>query len=147
MLDAGLAQLSDLEPRPDLSPEQVVLYQLDSLRQNDVPKADAGIERAFRFASPSNKEATGPLEKFVKILKSPVYSPMLNSLSSSISGSEVQGNQARVAVKIIAADGRRVTYVFVLSRQGEGDFNNCWMTDGVAPLNQGKDASDEDVTI
>jgi hypothetical protein len=87
--DTGLAQLSDLLPRPELSPEQVVLYQVDSLRQN----------------------------------------------------------QARVVVRIVAADGRRVTYVFVLSRQGEGDFNNCWMTDGVAPLNQEEDASAEGVTI
>jgi Domain of unknown function (DUF4864) len=145
--DTGVAQLSDLVPRPEVSPEQVVLYQVDSLRQNDIPKADAGIERAFRFASPSNKEVTGPLEKFVQILKGPVYSPMLNNISSSIVGCEVKGDQARVAVRIVSADGRQLTYVFVLSRQGEGDFTNCWMTDGVAPLKQGEDASAEGVTI
>jgi hypothetical protein len=59
----------------------------------------------------------------------------------------VKGDQARVVVRIVAADGRLVTYVFALSRQGEGDFNNCWMTDGVAPLNQEEDASAEGVTI
>ncbi len=28
-------------------------------------------------------------------------------------------------------DGRRVTYVFTLSRQRGGEYDGCWMTDGV----------------
>jgi hypothetical protein len=146
-LDLGWAQLADLTPQPALSPEQVVQYQVTALQQNDDPKSDAGIERAFRFASPSNKEATGPLEKFVRIVKSPAYSPLLNNRSSSILGSEVKGNQAKVGVKIVAADGRELTYVFILSKQNEGHFNNCWMTDGVAPLKDAEDGSDQGVTI
>jgi hypothetical protein len=144
---AGLAQVADLTTRPELSPERVVQYQADALQHNDEPKVDAGIERAFRFASPSNKQMTGPLEKFVQIVKSPAYSAMLNSVSSSIVGSEVKDDQARFTVHFVAADGRQVTYIFVLSKQNEGEFNNCWMTDGVAPLQHGEDASDQGVTI
>jgi hypothetical protein len=144
---SGLAQVTDLTPRPELSPEQVVQYQVEALQHNDEPKADAGIERAFRFASPSNKQMTGPLEKFIRIVKSPVYSSMLNSVSSSIVGSDVKDDQARFAVHFVAADGRQVTFVFVLSKQNEGEFNNCWMTDGVAPLDQGEDGPDQGVTI
>jgi Domain of unknown function (DUF4864) len=145
--NACLAQLSDLTPRPELSPEQVVQYQVTVLQHNDEPKSDTGIERAFQFASPSNRQATGPLEKFVQIVKSPAYSPMLNSISSSIVGSEVNDDQAKIAVKIVAADGRQLTYVFILSKQNEGEFNNCWMTDSVAPLEDGEDSSDQGVTI
>jgi hypothetical protein len=145
--NAGLAQLSDLTPRPELSPEQVVQYQVTVLQHNDEPKSDTGIERAFRFASPSNKQATGPLEKFVQIVKSPAYSPMLNSISSSIVGSEVNDDRAKIAVKIVATDGRQLTYVFLLSKQNEGEFNNCWMTDSVAPLESGEDSSDQGITI
>ena len=143
----ALGQLSDLTPRPELTPEQVVQYQVTALQHNDDPKLDAGIERAFRFASPSNKQVTGPLDNFVRIVKSPLYSPMLNSLSSLIVGSELKDGQAKIAVKIVAADGRHVTYVFVLSKQNEGEFDNCWMTDGVAPLPDGEDGSDQSVTI
>ena len=143
----ALGQLSDLTPRPELTPEQVVQYQVTALQHNDDPKSDAGIERAFRFASPSNKQVTGPLDNFVRIVKSPLYSPMLNSLSSLIVGSELKDDQAKIAVKIVAADGHQVTYVFVLSKQNEGEFNNCWMTDGVAPLQHGEDGSDQGVTI
>jgi hypothetical protein len=144
---AGQAKLADLTPRPELSPEQVVQHQAEALQHNDEPKPNAGIERAFRFASPSNKQLTGPLEKFIQIVKSPAYSPMLNNLSASIVGSEVKDDQAKIAVHFVAADGRQVTYIFVLSKQNEGELNNCWMTDGVAPLEQGEDGSDQGVTI
>ena len=145
--DPGWAQLADLTPQPDLSPEQVVQYQVAALQRSDDPKSDAGIERAFRFASPNNKEATGPLENFARIVKSPAYSPLLNNRSSSIVGCEVKGDQAKVGVKIVAADGREWTYIFILSKQNQGDFINCWMTDGVVPLKKAEDGSDQRVTI
>jgi hypothetical protein len=145
--DVGLAQLTDLVPRPELSPEQVVEYQIAALQKNDEPQSDAGIERAFRFASPSNREMTGPLAHFAQIVKSPPYSPMLNNRSSAIVGSQVQDDQAKIAVKVIAADGRQVTYVFALSKQTEGEFNNCWMTDAVAPLEDEDDTPDQGMTI
>ncbi len=146
-LVAGVAPLADITPGPEMSPEQVVQFQLNALQRNDDPQADAGIERAFRFASPSNKTAIGPLEKFARIVKSNPYAPMLNNVSSSIVGSDLKGDRARVAVKILAATGRQVTYVFVLSRQNEGEFNNCWMTDAVLPVDEGEDSSDQDLTI
>jgi Domain of unknown function (DUF4864) len=145
--DVGLAQLSDLTPRPELTPEQVVQYQLAVLQHNDEPKLDAGIERAFRFASPSNQQVTGPLENFVRILKTPAYSPLLNNSSSSIVGSELKEDQAKIVAKVVASDGRVINYVFLLSNQREGEFINCWMTDGVAPLQAGEEGSDQGVTI
>jgi hypothetical protein len=145
--DIGLAELTDLTPRPELSPEQVVQYQVAALQQNDDPKSDAGIERAFRFASPSNKQVTGPLENFVRIVKSPAYSPLLNSRSSAIVGSELKDDQAKIAIKIVAVDGRQLTYLFILSKQSEGEFHDCWMTDGVAPLKETEDGADQGVTI
>ena len=145
--DVSLGQLADLTPRPELSPEQVVGYQVTALQHNDEPQSDAGIERAFRFASPANKQMTGPLEKFVRIVKSPVYSPMLNNRSSLIVGSQVQDDQAKIAVKVVAADGRQVIYLFALSKQADGEFINCWMTDAVAPLEDDENNSGQGVTI
>jgi Domain of unknown function (DUF4864) len=145
--DIGLAEMTDLVPRPELTPEQVVQYQVAALQQNDDPKSDAGIERTFRFASPSNKQVTGPLEHFVRIVKSPAYSPLLNNRSSAIVGSELRDHQAKIAVKIVAVDGRRLIYVFILSKQTEDDFHDCWMTDGVAPLKEAEDGEDQGVTI
>lgn len=146
-LVVGVAQLAELTPRPDLSPEQVVQFQVTAFQRNDDPETDAGIERAFRFASPSNKTSTGPIEKFAHIVRSPAYSPLLNNASSSIVGSDVEGDKAKVVIKVFAATGRQVTYVFILSKQSKGEFNNCWMTDGVMPLDVGKDSPDQGLTI
>jgi hypothetical protein len=145
--DVGLGQVADLAPRPELSAEDVVQYQITALQHNDDPKSDAGIERAFRFASPSNKQMTGPLEHFIQIVKGPAYAPLLNNRSSMLVGSEQKDNQAKIAVKVIADDGRQVIYVFILSKQNEGDFHGCWMTDGVAPLKAAEDGADQGVTI
>jgi len=144
---AGLAQVPELTPGPALGPEQVVEYQVNALQHNDNPHADAGIERTFRFASPSNKKITGPLEHFVSIVKSPAYLPMLNNLASSVTGMQVDGDHAKVAIRITPAKGHALTYLFVLTKQHDNDFDNCWMTDSVMPIEEEESLSDEAITI
>jgi hypothetical protein len=48
----------------------VVQAQLEALRQGDAP----GV---FRFASPSNRAATGPPGRFAAMLAAPPYRPLL----------------------------------------------------------------------
>ena len=141
------AQIPDLNPGPNMSPEQVVQYQISALQHNDDPAPDAGIERAFRFASPKNKEFTGPLARFAQIVKGPAYSSLLNCLSSSVVGSTASPGTAAVYVRIVTSGGHRAAYVFILSKQIEGEFANCWMTDSVSPVDSGEDAAGEGVTI
>jgi hypothetical protein len=141
------AQVPELTPRPELSPENVVQYQISALQHDDDPAPDAGIERAFRFASPKNKQNTGPLARFAQIIKGPAYFPMLHSLSSSVVGSSVSEGTAAVYVEIVTPSGRRMAYVFILSRQIEGEYANCWMTDSVTTVDLGEDASGQGVTI
>ena len=124
----------DIMPSPALSPRQVVQFQLDSLRQNDLPGPNSGIERSFRFASPSNKQVTGPLEHFAEIVRSPAYAPLLYSLSADVSQVEVGEDQARIFVRVTPASGSALSYLFLLSRQKEGEYRDCWMTDGVVRL-------------
>ena len=144
---AGFAQVSELNPEPKLSPEEVVQYQVRALQHNDDPHPDAGIERAFRFASPSNKSQTGPLEHFISIVKSAAYLPMVNSLASSVVGSQVVGDHAKVVIRITPEKGPDLSYLFVLTRQHDGELDNCWMTDSVLPIEQNEGPSDEAITI
>ncbi|MEQ8807830.1 MAG: hypothetical protein RIE59_02080, partial [Imperialibacter sp.] len=51
-------------PHPALSPQEVVHINFLALQKNDSPELDHGIEIAWNFASPSNKENTGPIERF-----------------------------------------------------------------------------------
>jgi hypothetical protein len=144
---AGFAQVSELNPEPKLSPEEVVQYQVRALQHNDDPHPDAGIERTFRFASPSNKSQTGPLEHFVSIVKSAAYLPMVNNLASSVVRSQVVGDHAKVVIRITPEKGPDLSYLFVLTRQHDGELDNCWMTDSVLPIEQNESPSDEAITI
>ncbi|MCL4298941.1 MAG: DUF4864 domain-containing protein [Anaerolineae bacterium] len=116
-------------PSPALSPEEVVRLQLESLQHND--EANKGIEAAFNFASPGNKRSTGPLTRFVKMLKAPPYNAMLNHKSVELDPIEISGDSATQRVKLIGADGQSTVYIFMLSKQSEAPYQDCWMTDGV----------------
>ena len=67
-------------PKPALKPDEAVRIQLLAMKNNDA--SDLGIKITFRFASPANKRVTAPLEKFIRLLKNPSYSPLLNHLDS-----------------------------------------------------------------
>jgi hypothetical protein len=125
-------------PSPDLTPEEVVRLQVEALQRNDEPRPDAGIATAFRFASPGNRRATGPLERFTTMVKGPVYGDMLDFARAEYGRIAVDGERAAQRVTLTHDDGRRAVYVFILSRQDGGLFDGCWMTDGVArrPLSE-----------
>lgn len=118
-------------PNPRFSPADVVRIQVDALGKNDVPHENAGIEIAFRFASPGNKHVTGPLTRFIQLVSNPVYRPMLNHRKADYGKLEVEGTRAVQSVILTASNGERVGYLFALSRQQGGHCDACWMTDSV----------------
>lgn len=124
---AGLVQ----EPAPNLSPRDVVEAQLSAMQRNDEPEPDAGIRVAFRFASPSNREMTGPVERFIAMVKQPGYDALLNHRQTSLSDTTQKGGQARIKVHLIAADGEEAAFVWILSKQDASPCQGCWMTDSV----------------
>lgn len=129
--DAVERNRDTLEPTPALSPAEVVRIQIDALRQADVPHENAGIEIAFRFASPANKSTTGPLDRFIQLVRNPVYRPMLDHRKAEYGAIEVRENRAVQLVILTAKNGERVGYFFALSKQKDGHYASCWMTDGV----------------
>ena len=118
----------NLVPTPTLAPEQVVRIQLNALRNNDAQ--NLGIEIAFRFASPNNKLSTGPLPRFISMVRQGPYSLMLAYESLAYHPVEVIEDRARQRVTLIGA-GLVIDYEFYLSRQTEGACVGCWMTDAV----------------
>lgn len=124
----------DFTPHPALSPEDVVRAQLRALAQNDVPYANAGIEYAFRFASPSNKRHTGPLERFIQLLHTPAYVPMLNHGNARYGETQIEEDQAWQSVILTFEGGEQAGYVFLLRRQDTESCQKCWMTESVVRL-------------
>ncbi|MDW8465808.1 MAG: DUF4864 domain-containing protein [Chloroherpetonaceae bacterium] len=132
MMEESIYRPDDPKPHPDLLPEDVVRIQLRALKHND--SSNHGIAVTYRFASPDNKLYTGPLPRFIQMLHNPLYAPMLNYETEEIGEIKKKGNYAEQKVVLIDKTGRAYTYLFMLSKQEEGDYKGCWMTDGVRNL-------------
>jgi hypothetical protein len=118
------------QPASKLSPTDVVTLQLQALKHNDEPRADAGIATVFRFTSPGNRELTGPLPHFAKMIHQG-YAAMLDYQTATLEPVIVKGDAALQGVDLIDSDGNAHRYVFILSRQQDAPYRGCWMTDSV----------------
>ncbi len=118
----------EVSPSPELEPSKVVQIQLKALRDND--EADNGIAIAFRFASPRNKASTGPLPRFIRMIKEGPYRLMLEFEHASYMPTIVEGAHAVQRVTLV---GRREirSYDFLLQRQTGPPCEGCWMTEAV----------------
>lgn len=120
-----------LEPDPTLTPDQVVEIQLAALAENDSPARDNGIRTTFQFASPSNRKVTGPVERFIVMVKNPLYLPLLDHATSEVRKLETTATVAQRHVIVTDAEGNRATFIWILSKQPDGPYKDCWMTDSV----------------
>ena len=85
------------EPDPSLTPGQVIAIQLKALRSNRDMADDGGIAITFNFASPANRRMTGPLARFVQMLKNPLYTIMLDFDRYETGKLEREGRQSTAA--------------------------------------------------
>jgi hypothetical protein len=120
-----------LQPEPSLGPQKVVDIQMKAMQQNNYPYDNHGIEIAFRFASPANRENTGPLKRFTEMVNNEIYRSLLNAQQYGLDAVEVEGDIAVQKVTLIDQKDQPVVYYFQLSRQKEGNFKDCWLTDSV----------------
>jgi hypothetical protein len=128
---SSLAQVQKSTPTPELEPADVVRIQVEALRGNGPD--DEGIEVTFRFASPGNKRSTGPLARFAEMVRTAPYDRLLNHLNAEYSPTKLSDDKAYQLVTITDRLGVKITYLWVLSKQIEGEFEGCWMTDAVIP--------------
>jgi hypothetical protein len=122
------------QPNSELQPGEVVQIIIDALAENDYPFIDAGIETTFNFASPANKVSTGPLERFVMLVKGPVFGKMINHRDSTLSKVIFEGNKALRLVQIVGENNETLYFAFRLGLQQEGDYAGMWLTEAVWPL-------------
>lgn len=116
-------------PQPALTPQAAVRIQLDALRHNDRPARDAGIATVFAFASPQNREQTGPLQRFTTMIHAH-YADMIGHRKATVLETQYQDDQAIQPVEVLAASGVTYRYLFILRRY-ELPQGQCWLTDGV----------------
>lgn len=132
-----VAQLE--QPRPELSPEEVVRIQLRSLASAN----GMGMVECFGFASPANRVQTGPIERFAQMVRQPPYDVLSQPHTSVVGSAVFREETARVLVTILHSQ-RVSTFVWVLSRQKDPPFAGCWMSDAVLPVARLRGAEPQD---
>ena len=125
----NVANADLIKPKPSLKPVEVILIQLNSLKNNNVPYKDAGIEQAWEFAHPNNKRVTGPLSNFKMMIKSDSYGMMINHLSHTIT--ELGSSDKWAQFEVIILDKDKIYHKFnwqVEKYTSEGTLKDCWLT-------------------
>ena len=122
-----------VQPSSDFPPEKVVALQVEGLADT---ANSAGIQQCFVFASPSNKQMTGPLTRFAAMLHQPPYNALLDHEVLLIGKPVVKDENATVVVTVLDSHDEIRVFQFLLSKQHGKDIEKCWMTDAVFPLQQ-----------
>ena len=122
-----------IKPKPDLKPIDVLLIQLNSLKNNNTPYLDAGIEQTWEFAHPNNKIITGPLEKFKKMIYNKEYKILISHKNSEIVILKESENISVYKVIILSKDEKKYYYIWQVEKVLlDGNLKNCWMTTSVS---------------
>jgi len=127
----ALAKELNVSPNEAYSPQDVIGIVLSSMQKN--ADDDDGIATVFRFASPENKSATGPLSRFTQMIKRG-YPDMLNHTSARLEDIDIAGDVAVQSVWLQTQSGTEYGYEFKLSIQRGGAHDGMWMTDSVIQI-------------
>ena len=121
------------KPKNTIEPYQVVKIQLTGLMNNDIPNKNSGIEQTWEFAHPSNKKYTGPLSKFVNLLKSKSYNMLSNHLESEIIEVFKTNDKYGFEVIILGNDKNYYKFQWIVEKYfEEGPLKDCWLTMSVS---------------
>jgi len=118
-----------IKPNNGIEPYQVVKIQLRSLKKNDEPKKDSGIEQTWEFAHPNNRKNTGPLDRFKTMIKGKSYGVLLNHLDHKVV--EIKTTDLTALFEVTVLDKDKAYYKFnwtVEKYTAEGPLKGCWLT-------------------
>jgi len=122
-----------IKPNIEIKPDQVVKIQLNGLMNNDEPNLDYGIKQTWEFAHPLNKKYTGPLARFINLLKSESYKMLINHLDSEIIEVFKSSNQYGFEITILGNDKKYYKFQWVVEKYyDEGPLKDCWLTTSVS---------------
>ena len=122
-----------IKPNSRLEPLDVLMIQLNSLKNNNTPYKDAGIEQTWNFAHPINKASTGPLEKFKKMIYSESYQMLIEHENNEIVILSENASRSVYKAYILSNDKKKYSYIWQIEKVSqEGNLTNCWMTTSVS---------------
>ena len=129
LFTSSISHAELVKPNSGIEPLLVVQIQLKSLKQNDNPKKDNGIEQTWEFAHPNNQKNTGPLDRFKTMIKGKSYAMLLNHLDHKVV--EIKSTDLTALFEVTVLDEDKVYYKFnwtVEKYTAEGPLKDCWLT-------------------
>ena len=122
-----------IKPNSNLKAFDVLMIQLNSLKNNNNPYKDAGIEQTWEFAHPINKASTGPLKKFKQMIYSDSYKILISHENNETTILKETSNKFVFKVFVLSKDKKKYYYIWHIEKvEQEGKFKNCWMTTNVS---------------
>ena len=128
-ISVSISKAELVKPNSDIKPSEVVKIQLLGLQKNNDEFEDSGIQQTWNFAHPNNKKATGPLDRFKRMIKGNNYQMMINHLSHSIT--KVRGGDSWAQFEVIILDKEKIYHKFnwqVEKYTEDGPLKDCWLT-------------------
>ena len=125
----SIAHAELLKPTSNIKPTEVIKIQLLGLQKNDLAYKDSGIEQTWNFAHPKNKEFTGPLDNFKKMIKGDSYQMMINHISHTIT--KLGGGEKWAQFEVVILDKNKIYHKFnwqVEKYLLDGPLKDCWLT-------------------
>ena len=122
-----------VKPNANLKPFDVLMIQLNSLKNNNIPYKDAGIDQTWEFAHPNNKAMTGPLEKFKQMIYNKNYEILISHQGTEVIILKETEEISVYKVTVLTKNKKKYYYIWQVEKVLlEGDFKNCWMTTSVS---------------
>ena len=128
-ISVSISKAELVKPNSEIKPSEVVKIQLLGLQKNNDEFEDSGIQQTWNFAHPNNKKATGPLDRFKRMIKGNNYQMMINHLSHSIT--KVRGGDSWAQFEVIILDKEKIYHKFnwqVEKYTEDGPLKDCWLT-------------------
>ena len=133
LLFSNISKADLIKPNSNLKPFDVLMIQLNSLKNNNTPYKDAGIEQTWEFAHPINKASTGPLKKFKKMIYSDSYKILISHENTNTIILKETSKKIVFKVYILSTNKKKYYYIWQIEKvEQEGNLKNCWMTTGVS---------------
>jgi len=132
-LFTGISNADLIKPNSNLKPFDVLMIQLNSLKNNNNQYKDSGIEQTWEFAHPNNKIFTGPLERFKQMIYSDSYKILIDHQNHKIITLNELDNKIVYKVYVLSKDKKKYYYIWQIEKvKWDGKLKNCWMTTGVS---------------
>ena len=122
-----------LKPNTNIKAILVVEMQLSALMKNDTPYKDFGIIQTWEFAHPNNQRVTGPLDRFINMIKTDSYSMLINHKGHEVK--EVYESTEVATFEVMVLDKEKKYYKFkwqVEKYKLDGPLKNCRLTTAVS---------------